>query len=117
MATMLRPKASAIASSLIAVAPVAIPPTTIVPHPMNTKANVPMNSAIAFFIICLLNCDSDESAVSQTTVRPSSLHFGRSGAQFKFDGCLKAQWQKMGTHILDAGGGSDGRVIDSIGCG
>src|SRR6187551_2965496 len=51
MATMLRPKASAIASSLMAVAPAAIPPTTIVPHPMRTKANVPMNSAIAFFII------------------------------------------------------------------
>src|SRR5262245_49211621 len=92
MATMLRPKASAIASSLIAVAPVAIPPTTIVPHPMNTKANVPMNSAIAFVIICLLKCDSDESAVSQARVRPPALDFGGSGAQFKFDGCLIAQW-------------------------
>src|SRR4029453_12892243 len=50
MATMLRPKASAMASSVIAVGPVAIPPTTTVPHPMKTKANVPMNSAIAFFM-------------------------------------------------------------------
>jgi hypothetical protein len=29
---------------------VAIPPTTTVQHPIKTKANVPMNSAIAFFI-------------------------------------------------------------------
>jgi hypothetical protein len=60
-ATMLRPKASAIASSLIAVAPVAIPPTTIVPHPINTKANVPMNSAIAFFIVSPQYSSSDQS--------------------------------------------------------
>ena len=38
------------ASSLMAVDPVAIPPTTMVPQPIKTKANVPMNSAIAFFM-------------------------------------------------------------------
>ena len=35
---------------MIAVDPVAIPPTTTVPHPMRTKANVPMNSAMTFFM-------------------------------------------------------------------
>jgi hypothetical protein len=34
----------------MAVEPVAIPPTTTVPQPIKTKANVPMNSAIAFFM-------------------------------------------------------------------
>ena len=50
IATMVRPKAAAMPRISIDVAPLPIPPMTAAPQPISTSANVPMNSAIAFFM-------------------------------------------------------------------
>ena len=47
---MAKPKALAIPKRSTAVAPDPMPPTTAVPQPKNTRANVPTNSAICLFI-------------------------------------------------------------------
>jgi hypothetical protein len=47
---MANPNANAIPSTLMAVGPVPIPAMTTAPHPKKTSANVPMNSAVGFFI-------------------------------------------------------------------
>jgi hypothetical protein len=51
MATMVRPKAAAMPKTSTEVAPVPIPAMTAVPQPISTKANVPINSAMAFFMM------------------------------------------------------------------
>jgi len=48
---MVRPKAGAMPSTSTEVAPVPVPAMTAVPQPMRTKAKVPINSAIAFFMM------------------------------------------------------------------
>src|SRR5271165_2021331 len=53
MATMAKPKALAIPSRLIAPGPEPMLPTTAAPQPKNTRAKVPMNSAIDLFMPAL----------------------------------------------------------------
>src|ERR1700728_394584 len=50
MATMVKPKALAIASRSTVVAPETIPPATAAPQPTSTRAKVPTNSAACLFI-------------------------------------------------------------------
>src|SRR5271165_4712135 len=53
MATMAKPKALAMPSRLIAPGPEPMLPTTAAPQPKNTRAKVPMNSAIDLFMPAL----------------------------------------------------------------
>src|SRR5208282_2176198 len=53
MATMAKPKALAMPSRLTAAGPDPMPPTTAAPQPKNTRAKVPMNSAIDLFMPAL----------------------------------------------------------------
>jgi hypothetical protein len=47
---MANPNANAIPRTLMAVDPVPIPAMTTAPHPKKTSVNVPMNSAVGFFM-------------------------------------------------------------------
>ena len=55
MATMVRPKATAMPRISIEVAPLPMLPMTAAPQPISTSANVPMNSAIAFFMFMAIS--------------------------------------------------------------
>src|SRR6476660_1564797 len=47
---MANPNANAMPRTSIAVGPVPIPAMTAAPHPKKTSVNVPMNSAVGFFM-------------------------------------------------------------------
>src|SRR5260370_17578403 len=65
---MANPNAKAIPRTSMAVGPVPIPPMPAAPHPKKPSANVPMNSAVGFFILLSL-CVKIVSFCNSTAAR------------------------------------------------
>src|SRR5207248_108342 len=75
---MANPNANAIPSTSMAVGPLPIPAMTAAPHPKKTSVNVPINSAVGFFILLSLrvkiDCFTTLQELGFLRIRESSIN-------------------------------------------